>query len=122
VRCEEPGRGQVDRSRREHLEDDREPPGRAGDLDSVISLAFRESQGVPAVDVEGLVACAQVHIARVHLGEVSDEVGRRITLTCDQALHSREELGVRKASERSENIVLHARVVARPSDTLRRTA
>jgi hypothetical protein len=51
-----------------------------------------------------------VHIARVHLGEVSDEVGRRVTLACDETLHARDELGVGEASERSENIVLHARL------------
>jgi hypothetical protein len=121
VRCEEPRRGQGDRSRREHLEDDGKPPGRAGHLNAVVALAFREPESIPAVDVEGLIALAEVHVPRVHLGKVSDEVGRRITLARDQALHSRDELGVGEASERSEDVVLHVRVVARSSDTLRRT-
>jgi hypothetical protein len=120
VRREEPRRGQVDLSRREHLQDDGKPARRAGHFDAVIAFAFRKAQRVPAVDVEGLVALAQVDIARVQFCEVSDEMGRRVTLACDQALHARDELGVGEASERSENVVLHARVVARASDTLRK--
>jgi hypothetical protein len=107
VRRKKPRRGQVERSRREHLEDDGKPAGRAGHLDAVVAFAFRQPEGVPAVDVEGLVACAQVHVARVELSEVSDELGRHATLARDQALHLRDELDVREASERSENIVLH---------------
>jgi len=122
VRREEPGRGQVDGSRLEHFEDDGKPPGRAGDFDTVVALAFRQTQAITAVDVERAVALAQVYVARVELGEVSDEVGRRVTLARDEVLHTRNELGVGEASERSENVVLHARVVARASDTLSRSA
>jgi hypothetical protein len=94
VRREEFQCGQVDRPCRKHLEDDGKPSGRACDLDPIVGLPLREPQDVSAVGVEGIVALAQVHIARVQLGEVSDEVGRRVTLACDQALHARHELGV----------------------------
>jgi hypothetical protein len=49
-----------------------------------------------------------VYIARVQLGEMSDELGRRVTLARDEALHLCDELGVREAGERSEDVVLHA--------------
>jgi hypothetical protein len=108
TRREEPHRGQGDGPCGQHVEDDGKPPGRAGHLDAIVGFPFREAQGIPAVDVEGTVPRAQVHVPRVQLGEVGDELGRRVTLACDQALHPRDELGVREASERSEDVVLHA--------------
>ena len=122
VRREEPRRGQVDCPCRKQLEDDGVPSGGPCDLDPVVGLPLRKSQGIPAVDVKGFVSLAQVHIARVQLGEVRDEVGRLVTLSRDQALHARDELVIGEASERSENVVLHGRVVARASEMLQRTA
>jgi len=72
--------------------------------------------------VQGTVTLTEVHVASLELGEVCDEMRRRVALARDEALRPRDELGIGEASERSENIVLHVRVVARVSDTLRTRA
>ena len=46
----------------------------------------------------------------------------RPELARNEALEAGDELGVGEASERSEDVVLHARVVARTRDTLRKRA
>ena len=100
--------GQVDRSIGEHVEDHRKPTGGPGDFDPVVRLPLREPQGVPAIDEQRRITFPQVHIARVQLREVGDDLGGRIALAGDEALHLRDELGVGEATQASENIVLHA--------------
>jgi hypothetical protein len=73
----------------------------------VVRLTDPEPQGVPAIDEQRRVTFPQVHIARVQLREVGDDLGGRVALPGDQALHLRDELGVGEATQGSENIVLH---------------
>src|SRR5204863_7794283 len=106
----------------EHLEDEGKAPGGAGHFDPVVGLAVREAESVAAVRVQRTVALTQVQVACIELGGMGDELSRRVALARDEALHARDELGIREVSERSENVVLHVRVVARVSDNLRMSA
>ena len=66
-----------------------------------------ERERVPAVGEEGPVARAKVHVARVELGEVGDEEGRRVVLAGGEALDPRDELTVGEVTERAEDVVGH---------------
>src|SRR6266446_2315487 len=65
-----------------------------------------------AVGIERVVAFAQVHVARIQLRQVGDDLRGRTTLARRELLHTCDELGVGEASERSENVVLHVRLVS----------
>jgi len=110
TRREEPDRGQGDGARGEHVEDDGKAPGGTRHLDPVVRLAVREPQHVAAVRVQGTVAFTEIQVASVQLGEVCDELSRRVALARDEALHTRDEIRMGEASERGEDIVLHIRL------------
>jgi hypothetical protein len=48
-----------------------------------------------------------VHVARVQLRKVSDDLRGRVALAGDEALQLRDELRVGEASQGSEDVVLH---------------
>jgi hypothetical protein len=108
VRAEQPHGGEVDRAVGEEVEDDREAAGRARGLDAVVGLVLGERENVPAVDEEGRVAGAQVHVPRVELGQMHDEESRRAAFTGSQALHSRDELVVGQPADGAEEILPRA--------------
>ena len=110
MRRQEPRRGQIDRTLREQVEDHRKASGGAGDLDAIVGFPLREPEGVPAVDEERAVALAQEHVARVELGEVGHDLGRQVMVAGDEALQPRNEIVIGKPGQRSEDIVLHARL------------
>jgi hypothetical protein len=109
---------QVDRALREQVEDAREPPGRTGDLDSVVRLPLRHREDGAAVRVERVVALTQMHVARVELGKVSDDLGGHAPLASDKALDTFDERIISQARQRIENVVLHICVLPQRQDTL----
>ena len=54
------------------------------------------------------MAGAQVHVARIELGEVGDEEGRGATLASGEVLDARDELGIGEPPEGREKVVPHA--------------
>jgi hypothetical protein len=104
MRREEPDRREVHRARREEPEDDREAAGRPRDLDPVVRLVLGEGERVAAVREERGVAAAQVHVARVELGEVSHEKGRVPVLALREGLDASDELGVGELTQRLEKV------------------
>ena len=99
MRSQHADRREMNRSAREHLEDHGELARSARDLDPVVGLPLGEAQPVPAIHEERRVAFAQVHLARVHLGEVRDELGGGFALARNEDLHPCEEVPIGKANE-----------------------
>jgi hypothetical protein len=107
---EQSARRQAHRSRGEHVEDRRKSARRAGDLDACVGLRLRQTESIAAIDEERAVTLAQVHVARVQLGEMGHELCGRHTLARYEASHARDEVRVREATKRIEQSVLHDRL------------
>lgn len=108
VRSQEPHGREVDRARREQLEDHRETARCPSDLDAVVGFVLGEREDVAAVGEEGAVAGSQMDIACVELGEVSDEQGRGAALPCGQVFRARDEFLVGERPKGGESVVPHA--------------
>ena len=107
---EKPNGGEVDRPLGEQVEDDGEPAGGAGGVDTVVGLVLGQTEDVPTVDEQGRIALAEVDVAGVELGEVGDELGGRLTLGSGEALQARDEVGVGEATQGNEEFVRHVRL------------
>jgi hypothetical protein len=49
-----------------------------------------------------------MEVARIELGEMRNEMRRRVTLASGEALHARDELGIGEVAEGREEVVLHS--------------
>jgi len=107
VRTQQPDSREAQRAALEHLEDHRKAPCRSRDRDAVVGLLLGEAERVPAVGEERAVAGAQVHVAGVELGEVSDEQHRDVPLARDEVMEASHELDVREALKRNQQVRLH---------------
>jgi hypothetical protein len=53
------------------------------------------------------MARAQMHVARIELGQMRDEPSHGVALTRSQVLHARQELNIGEATQGIENVILH---------------
>jgi len=122
VRPEKPCRREMQPAVREHVEHDGKAPRRAGDFNSVVGLALGHGERIAAIDEEGRIALTDVHLASVQFRQVGDDARGLITLTRQGSLEAGDERRIREFTEGNEQVVLHARVVARAPDALSRRA
>jgi hypothetical protein len=115
---EESHRGQVHSPVRQQLEHDRETPRDPSDFDAVVGLALGHAERIPAIDEQGRIALANVHVAGVQLRQMRDDGSGILALARQGSLESGDECPIGEATEGNEDVVLHAGVVAPAPDTL----
>jgi hypothetical protein len=109
MRRQQPDARQAHGALRQHLEDHRESPDRARDLDSAVSLVLRERERLAAVSEERAIAIAEVDATHVERGEVRDELRGRDTLARGEVFQSGHEFVVREPTQRGEKLIVHVR-------------
>ena len=120
VRREESHRRQVQSPVRQHSSTT-ETVAPRGHFDAVIGFALGHAQRIPAVGEERSVPLAQANVARVQLREVGHDGAVSVRSRASEFFSPATSAASRKEPERSEDVVLHAGVVAPALDTLSRS-
>jgi len=113
MRRQESERREIETARREPLEDDGELARRARGLDAAVGRMLREVQDLDAVREERRAGLAEIELAGIELGQVSDETYGRLALASRQVLDLCEEIVVGEPSEIEQECSVHARSIKR---------
>jgi hypothetical protein len=110
LRREEVHGGEVHEAPGEQVQDEGMFPRRPRRLDAVVGLVLGKSQDLAAVREERGEPGAQVELASIELDQVSDEMGRCLTLSTGKGRHVGYELSIR---EMGWDVDLHDHVISR---------
>jgi len=99
VRSQQPDGRQAHAALDQQLQDYRESPRGASDLDPVVRLVLGEREHMAAVREERGIALAEVDVTGVELCEVRDELGGGHALSRRETLDPCDELVVGEATQ-----------------------
>jgi len=97
VRRDQPQRGQGQGRFVQHVQDDREVPGRVRGHDPVVGRLLRQLEDLATVHEQGSEAGGEVQPAEVELRQVRDEQSGGLSLGSSEASHLGNQLAVRQA-------------------------
>jgi len=113
VRRQEPERREIETAGREPLEDDGKLARCARGLDAAVRGMLREVQDLDAVREQRRASFAEIKLAGIELGQMSDETHGRLALASRQVLDLREECVVVEPSEIEQECSFHVRSIRR---------